>query len=204
MSNGTMGDPRRCIKTLDTLARVTTALGVGAVGYYTFKMHEERADSPIIAKTASSFRYFLPGLSLGVSAEILRRRGLLLWPNLLARRVWNDCDGGGWLKKHLDSARVKIQAGVEGVKGLVPQPAPVPVPVTNYAVSAEAIADRTTNAETIAKGVAYAAAITVVAAVSAALYLFGVRSVPVMEAAPAGFGATTRSSLFDSDQNQVL
>lgn len=199
MANGTINDPERCKKTLEVLARTTITLGVGMAANRFYTKVEEKAILPVTTDVARFASNFLPGLAVGLSARLLHRNKLLLWPDQIVRRVWQDCDGSGWLQKHLNQLKAKYK-----VPEIEPLPQPVPVSGAHYGVSAEAIANRTTNAETIAKGVAYATATTVVAAVSAALYLFGVRSVPMMESAPAGFGATTRSSLFDSDQNQIL
>lgn len=54
-----------------------------------------------------------------------------------------------------------------------------------------------------AKDVAITGAAIVVGALSAAAYVLGFRTVPAMEAAPAGFGLTTGDSPFISNQNHI-
>lgn len=77
--------------------------------------------------------------------------------------------------------------------------------IVSYGVSAEAVARHATSPKTIAKGVLVVAAATAVAAVSAALYVFGLRGGAGMESVTPGFGATldNESSLFGR-QNTIL
>lgn len=210
MSNGTMGDPKRCAKTLAVLARTSITLGIGAAGHYTFQQFEKVSDLPETARLAKFGSRFIPGFAIGLSTLLLHKSKLLLWPDQLVRRIWSDCGDDDWLKKHLNRLREKLKP-----LDLAPASQPLPIPVSMrsensdfcpeiYAVSAEMIANRSTSVETYAKGAGWAVATTAVAAISAAFYILGARNVPSMQATPAGFGMTTYPSLFSSDQNQIL
>ncbi len=112
------------------------------------------------------------------------------WYPKVVQQVWNDCDIGGGLQRSLSHFKTKASLVADKL-----------FPVTSYA---EAIADHAASATTITKGMAIVGAATVVGAISAALYMLGLREVPMMDAAPAGFGFTTGDSPLSSDQNNFL
>lgn len=207
MSGGTMGDPGRCDRAKAAL------VGFGAVyGFSELAPMVIKTEQGSIAAKHKWLRGVIPLLPASISmygiSTIAKRAHFYVPSNMFTaiKDVWQDCNGGGWLKKHLDSAKAKIQVGVEKAKSLVPQPAPelVPIPISSYAVSAEAVARRATGPSAMAKGVAIVGAATALAAISAALSVFGFREVPMMEVAPAGFGVTTDRFSSASDQNRPL
>lgn len=160
--------------------------------------------SPFYLGSRDSFLYSLSRtvsfeLISNVTSRVFSDGHYKLNTKTVVTDFWRDCDGGGWLKKHLDSARMKIQAVTEGAKGLVPQPAPVPIPVAAYTVSAEASYQRAMSVESISKGVLLSLEAGALALVGFAL----TRGAP-MSGATAGFGITTDNSSFSSVQNHVF
>lgn len=77
--------------------------------------------------------------------------------------------------------------------------------IRDYATSAEAIARRATSPKTVTKGILIAATTTALAAVSAALAVFGLRGGTTMEPVTPSFGATLSpdASSFDR-RNPIL
>lgn len=128
MGSGTIGDPERCRKTLGVFAKLTAVGGVGVYSRIFYKEMSKRADFESTAQMADEFSRLLPSFAAGMGAHLLIKSDMFP-PHRLVQRIWQDCGGGGWLKKHLDAAKAKIQAGVAKAKSLVPQPEPTPIPI---------------------------------------------------------------------------
>lgn len=128
MSIGTMGDPNKCSESL-------TYLGLQTLGYGASVWRGMKNESVLqnMAQTTGA---------IAVGSFMLKLAyGKMFFPsNIISagRNAWQDCDGGGWLKKHLDSMKAKVNVAIDKAKSLAPQPKPVPI--ASYAVSPEAMA----------------------------------------------------------------